>query len=57
MEVTEDKDFQDKLQNAEILFWHFVTTKKAPPDYISFENFNTEEFSDGRTIIPIVARS
>ena len=57
MEVTEDKEFQDKLQNAEILFWHFVTTKKAPPDYISFENFNTEEFSDGRTIIPIVARS
>ena len=57
MEVTEDKDFQDKLQNAEILFWHFVTTKKAPPDYISFDNFNTEEFSDGRTIIPIVARS
>ena len=57
MEVTEDKEFQDKLQNAEILFWHFVTTKKAPPDYISFDNFNTEEFSDGRTIIPIVARS
>ena len=57
IEVLPDKDFQEKLENAEVLFWHFVTTKKAPPDYISFDNFNTEEFSDGRTIIPIVARS
>ena len=56
MEITEDKEFQDKLENAEILFWHFVTTKKAPPDYISFDNFNEKEFNEGRTVIPVVAR-
>ena len=56
MEITEDKEFQDKLENAEILFWHFVTTKKAPPDYISFDNFNEKEFNEDRTIIPVVAR-
>jgi predicted phage-related endonuclease len=56
MEVTEDKEFQDQLENAEILFWHFVEKKKAPPDYISFENFNSKEFSDGETIIPIIPR-
>jgi predicted phage-related endonuclease len=57
IEVTADKEFQEQLENAEVLFWHFVTTKKAPPDYISFDNFNKEEFSDGRTIIPIVSRT
>ena len=56
MEVTEDKEFQDQLENAEVLFWHFVEKKKAPPDYISFENFNSKEFSDGETIIPIIPR-
>ena len=56
MEVTEDKEFQNQLENAEILFWHFVEKKKAPPDYISFENFNSKEFSDGETIIPILPR-
>ena len=56
LEVTEDKEFQDQLENAEVLFWHFVTTKKAPPDYISFENFNSKEFTDGETIIPIIPR-
>ena len=56
MEVSEDIEFQDQLENAEILFWHFVEKKKAPPDYISFENFNSKEFSDGETIIPILPR-
>jgi len=56
MEVTEDKEFQDQLENAEILFWHFVEKKKAPPDYIAFDNFNSKEFSDGETIIPIIPR-
>ena len=56
LEVTEDKEFQNQLENAEVLFWHFVTTKKAPPDYISFENFNSKEFTDGETIIPIIPR-
>ena len=56
MEVTADKEFQNQLENAEILFWHFVQTKKAPPEYISFENFNSKEFTDGETIIPILPR-
>lgn len=56
MEVTEDSDFQEQLLNAEILFWHFVQKKKAPPEYIGFDNFNSKEFSDGETIIPILAR-
>ena len=57
MEVTEDLEFQEQLINAEVLFWHFVEKKKAPPDYIGFDNFNKKEFTDGETIIPIVARS
>lgn len=56
MEVTEDSDFQEQLLNAEILFWHFVQKKKAPPEYIGFDNFNNKEFSDGERIIPILAR-
>ena len=56
MEITEDKDFQDQLENAEILFWHFVEKKKSPPEYIGFENFNSKEFTDGETIIPILPR-
>ena len=56
MEVTENKEFQDQLENAEVLFWHFVEKKKAPPDYIAFDNFNSKEFSDGETIIPIIPR-
>jgi predicted phage-related endonuclease len=56
MEITEDKDFQDQLENAEILFWHFVQKKKAPPEYIGFENFNSKEFTNGETIIPILPR-
>ena len=55
IEVTEDKKFQEQLENAEILFWNFVTSKKEPPEYISFDNFNTKEMN-GETIIPIVAR-
>ena len=57
IEVTEDLEFQEQLINAEVLFWHFVEKKKAPPDYIGFDNFNKKEFTDGETIIPIVARS
>lgn len=56
MEISEDLDFQEQLTNAEILFWHFVKTKKEPPEFISFENFNSKEFTDGETIIPILAR-
>ncbi len=57
MEVTADKEFQEKLENAEVLFWHFVEKKKAPPDYIGFDNFNEKEFNEDRTIIPVVSRN
>jgi predicted phage-related endonuclease len=56
LEITEDKEFQNQLENAEILFWHFVQKKKQPPEYIGFENFNSKEFTDGETIIPILTR-
>lgn len=56
IEITENKNFQDQLENAEILFWHFVQKKKAPPEYIGFENFNSKEFTNGETIIPILPR-
>jgi len=57
LEITADAEFQEQLLNAEVLFWHFVTTKKEPPEHISFDNFNQKEFSDGRTIIPILSRA
>ena len=57
LEITADAEFQEQLLNAEVLFWHFVTTKKEPPEHISFDNFNKKEFSDGRTIIPILSRA
>ncbi len=57
LEITADAEFQEQLINAELLFWHFVTTKKEPPEHIGFDNFNQKEFSDGRTIIPILSRA
>lgn len=57
LEITADAEFQEQLLNAEVLFWHFVTTKKEPPEHIGFDNFNQKEFSDGRTIIPILSRA
>lgn len=57
LEITADAEFQEQLLNAEVLFWHFVTTKKEPPEHIGFDNFNKKEFSDGRTIIPILSRA
>ena len=57
LEITADAEFQEQLLNAEVLFWHFVTTKKEPPEHISFDNFNKKEFTDGRTIIPILSRA
>lgn len=56
IEVMEDKEFQEQLENAEILFWHFVKKKKQPPEYIGFDNFNQKEFSNGKTTIPILTR-
>ena len=57
LEITADAEFQEQLLNAEVLFWHFVQTKKEPPEHIGFDNFNQKEFSDGRTIIPILSRA
>ena len=57
LEITADAEFQEQLLNAEVLFWHFVQTKKEPPEHIGFDNFNQKEFSDGKTIIPILSRA
>ena len=34
VEVLPDKEFQEKLTAAEVLFWHMVQNKIAPPDFV-----------------------
>ena len=57
IEVDEDKEFQEQLLSAELVFWHYVQADKEPPEYIDFSNFNKKEWHEGRTIIPILSRS
>jgi predicted phage-related endonuclease len=54
VELYRDDNFIDRLLNAEVLFWHMVSNKIAPPDYISFENFDTER--NEHEAIPILSR-
>ena len=58
VEVLPDKEFQEKLLAAEVLFWHMVTTKTPPPDFVDFNNFDQQikEHNNGRQIIPILSR-
>jgi putative phage-type endonuclease len=58
VEVLPDKEFQEQLIAAEVLFWHLVETKTPPPDYVEFKNFDMKlkEFNDGRQIIPLLTR-
>jgi len=58
VEVLPDKNFQEKLLAAEILFWHLVTTKTPPPDFVDFNNFDQQlkEHNNGRQIIPLLTR-
>lgn len=57
IEVNEDKEFQEQLLSAELVFWHYVQADKEPPEFIDFKNFNKKEWDEGRTIIPILSRS
>lgn len=58
VEVLPDKEFQEKLTAAEVLFWHLVTTKTPPPDFVDFNNFDQQlkEHNNGRQIIPLLSR-
>ena len=58
VEVLPDKEFQEKLTAAEVLFWHMVQNKIAPPDFVDFNNFDAQikEHNNGRQIIPILSR-
>ena len=58
VEVLPDKEFQEQLLAAEVLFWHLVETKTPPPDFVEFKNFDIKlkEFNDGRQIIPLLTR-
>lgn len=58
VEVLPDKEFQEKLTAAEVLFWHMVQNKIAPPDFVDFNNFDAQikEHNNGRQIIPLLSR-
>lgn len=58
VEVLPDKEFQEQLLAAEVLFWHMVETKTPPPDFVDFNNFDKQlkEHNNGRQIIPILTR-
>ena len=58
VEVLPDKEFKEKLTAAEVLFWHLVTTKTPPPDFVDFNNFDQQlkEHNNGRQIIPLLSR-
>jgi len=58
VEVLPDKNFQEQLLAAEVLFWHLVTTKTPPPDFVDFNNFDQQlkEHNNGRQIIPLLTR-
>jgi predicted phage-related endonuclease len=58
VEVLPDKEFQEQLLAAEVLFWHLVETKTPPPDFVEFKNFDIKlkEFNDGKQIIPLLTR-
>ena len=58
VEVLPDKEFQEQLLAAEVLFWHMVKTKTPPPDFVDFNNFDQQlkEHNNGRQIIPILTR-
>jgi predicted phage-related endonuclease len=58
VEVLPDKEFQEQLLAAEVLFWHMVETKTPPPDFVDFNNFDQQlkEHNNGRQIIPILTR-
>jgi len=53
--IDRDQEFINRLLNAELLFWHFVKNKKAPPEYMAFDNFDKENTDD--QIISVLSRA
>ena len=59
MEVEADENFQRKLIAAEVLFWHYVKTKQAPPEMITWETFKPiGQKLDGKNkeLVPLLSR-
>ena len=59
VEVEANEKFQLKLLAAEVLFWYFVTNKKAPPDNVSWDTFKAVgEDLNGKhkVLIPLLSR-
>jgi len=42
IEIEANLEFQQKLIAAEVLFWHYVKTKQAPPEMITWNTFKSE---------------
>jgi len=59
MEVEANLEFQQKLIAAEVLFWHYVKTKQAPPEMITWDTFKPiGQKLDGKNkeLVPLLSR-
>ena len=59
IEIEKSIDFQRKLIAAEVLFWHYVKTKQAPPEMITWDTFKPiGQKLDGKNkeLIPLLSR-
>ena len=59
IEIEKSEDFQRKLIAAEVLFWHYVKTKQAPPEMITWDTFKPiGQKLDGKNkeLIPLLSR-
>ena len=59
IEIEHSIDFQRKLIAAEVLFWHYVKTKQAPPEMITWDTFKPiGQKLDGQNkeLVPLLSR-
>jgi len=59
IEIEKSEDFQRKLIAAEVLFWHYVKTKQAPPEMITWDTFKPiGQKLDGKNkeLVPLLSR-
>ena len=59
IEIEKSIDFQSKLIAAEVLFWHYVKTKQAPPEMITWDTFKPiGQKLDGKNkeLVPLLSR-
>ena len=59
IEIEKSIDFQRKLIAAEVLFWHYVKTKQAPPEMITWDTFKPiGQKLDGKNkeLVPLLSR-